>query len=544
MIVKLELLMTPALALFLAASGMTASVHAKPDASLTTTPAASVSDSSSSPPSYSCATSDFRGRCGPYDYPLVTGATQWGTPYVDQNVWGPIQGQTQKLHANDPGDWKIVSKVPVGNTSVTTFPNTGAGYNEAPLSSFSSIVSSYSETMPHVAGTSAWATYDLWFNNWSYEVMIEHDFVGNGPCDYVAVATFGGTNGVPSRLWGLCTYGSTLIWKLAAPGSTVGTNKTVNESSGSVDIKAMVMWLVEHDYMPADPTITNLSYGWEICSTGGVERTFAVSHYSMIATPVGSEVRDPAVGFTSAGRGVTEDTGVVALPVARSGNTAVPASVDYAATSGSATAGEDFILDAGTLDFAAGQTRKTIPVTITDDTAEEGAETLGVTLSPRSGTSLGSLASSTVTIRRSDQQPDGLISAVPTTGYTGDNTYNTTGTAQTRTVSARRARTRTFHIRIANDGRGTNTFRLEGTPPAPGSHVRYFSGGTEVTSAMRSSSGWPVAVASGDPKRIRMEVRVGRSAKIGSLRRGAVTASWTGDGTRADLVRGVVKVTR
>lgn len=234
--------------------------------------------------SYSCVTSRFDGRCGPFRYPMVTGASS--RPYVDQNVWAPISGQTQTLSANSPGDWKVVSKIAAGNSAVTAYPNTGAPFDEAPLASFSSIVGSFAETMPHTAGTSAWAAYDIWLDDWKYEVMIQHDFVGNGPCDYVAVATFGGSNGVPSRLWGLCTYGSELIWKLAAPGSTVGTHKTVNQSSGSVDLKEMLTWLVQHGYMAADPTITNVSYGWEICSTDGAKKTFSVSDYSLTATPV------------------------------------------------------------------------------------------------------------------------------------------------------------------------------------------------------------------------------------------------------------------
>lgn len=227
----------------------------------------------------------MQGRCGPYEYPSVTGPP--GNPYVDQNVWAPLDGETQRLSANDPGHWEVVNNTAAGNSAVTAFPNTGASFDEVPLSSFSAIVGSFSEAMPHTTGTSAWATYDNWFDNWKYEVMIQHDFVGNGGCDYVAVATFGGSNGVPSRLWGLCRYGSQLIWKLAAPGSRAGTDKTANESSGSVDILAMTTWLVDHGYMTADPTITNLSYGWEICSTNGADQRFTVSRYSLVATSAG-----------------------------------------------------------------------------------------------------------------------------------------------------------------------------------------------------------------------------------------------------------------
>ena len=70
--------------------------------------------------------------------------------------------------------------------------------------------------------------------------------------------------------WYLCQFGSELIWQLA-----------VNEHSGSVDIKAMTTWLENNGYMPQNSTITALSYGFEICSTGGQNQDFRVSNFSI-----------------------------------------------------------------------------------------------------------------------------------------------------------------------------------------------------------------------------------------------------------------------
>lgn len=41
-----------------------------------------------------------------------------------------------------------------------------------------------------------------------------------------------------------------------------------------------------------------------------------------------------------------------------------------------------------------------------------------------------------------------------------------------------------------------------------------------------------------------MKITVLRTAAIGSLKPGTVGVTWTGDGTRTDLVKGVVKVIR
>jgi hypothetical protein len=210
------------------------------------------------------------GTCGPYSYTAIQGSPSQIT--VGQNAWSPVQGWQQTLHATNPGNWEVAANMPAGNTSVVSFPNTGANYDNPLLSSFPAMYSSFSESMDATSATDAHAAYDLWFNNWKNEVMIQHDFSPGGPrCDsYEASATFGGSNGVPVQNWSLCQFGSELIWQLAS-----------NEQSGSVDIKAMTTWLETHGYMPQNSTVTALSYGFEICSTGGQSQDFRVNSFSI-----------------------------------------------------------------------------------------------------------------------------------------------------------------------------------------------------------------------------------------------------------------------
>jgi hypothetical protein len=222
-----------------------------------------------------CVTSAVKGSCGPYTYAQIEGSSQG--PTVGQNVWNPISGWHQALAATGPGDWSATANMPAGNTAVVSFPNTGAGYGDQPVSKIKTIYSSFSENMNATSKTSAWAAYDLWFNNWHNEVMIQHDFANNAACPFVATQSFGGSGGVPVRKWGLCKYGDELIWKLTG-GS---------EHRGSVDILSMVTWLEKHGYMASASTITALSYGFEICSTGGQNETFHVSSFSISATQAG-----------------------------------------------------------------------------------------------------------------------------------------------------------------------------------------------------------------------------------------------------------------
>ena len=216
-------------------------------------------------------------------------------PEVDDNVWNPIctdssgnvvdvnasncvTRQTQTVQANSPQDYQVVANVPVNPTgSVTAYPNVWAhGYNGA-VDSYTRFTSSFSESFPHNGQTTGWAMYDLWFNGWANEVMIQVDFNNNPDCDSsTQVAnnvTFGGSNGVPVQQWHLCDFGSGVVaWKL---GATEGAGKQ-SEHSGSVDILAMLNWLEAHSYLPANSTWTAVSEGWEIVSTGGQNETFTV----------------------------------------------------------------------------------------------------------------------------------------------------------------------------------------------------------------------------------------------------------------------------
>lgn len=224
-----------------------------------------------------CVTSAQMGHCPFGPYPQITGAGS--DPYVDQNVWNPIQGWQQTLHATDPGHWYVSANMPAGNTAVVSFPNTGFNYNKA-LSSFSSIVSSFTDSIPTTNGTNAEASYDIWFKNTGAinEVMIQNDYSpGRGPACGTWTATnvqFGGSNGVPAHPWKLCVSGSTAYWETA----------NGNMPSGTVDVLAMLKWLVTHGQLPSGVELTAFSYGFEVSSTGGRAETFRVSSFSAHAS--------------------------------------------------------------------------------------------------------------------------------------------------------------------------------------------------------------------------------------------------------------------
>ena len=78
--------------------------------------------------------------------------------------------------------------------------------------------------------------------------------------------------------------------------------------------------------------------------------------------------------------------------------------VDYATADGTATAGSDYTATSGTLTFQSGDTSKTVSVPITNDSVDDGGETLTLTLSSASGADLGD-AVATGTIRNTELVP-------------------------------------------------------------------------------------------------------------------------------------------
>jgi len=112
---------------------------------------------------------------------------------------------------------------------------------------------------------------------------------------------------------------------------------------------------------------------------------------------------DIAVQFASSTFSVQESGPNATIAVTRTGATNTTVSVNYATSDGSATAGQDYGSQLGTLTFGAGETSKTFSITILDDNLVEGDETVNLTLSvPTGGAVLGNPSTATLTIHDDD----------------------------------------------------------------------------------------------------------------------------------------------
>ncbi|MCU1264622.1 MAG: hypothetical protein JWM21_940 [Acidobacteria bacterium] len=97
-----------------------------------------------------------------------------------------------------------------------------------------------------------------------------------------------------------------------------------------------------------------------------------------------------------------ENDGFATINVVRTGDTAGSCSVNFATSDGTALQKSDYIIAAGTLTFAPGETSKTFRVLINDDLYAESIETVNLTLSNATGGTISGPTTVTLTINDND----------------------------------------------------------------------------------------------------------------------------------------------
>jgi hypothetical protein len=94
----------------------------------------------------------------------------------------------------------------------------------------------------------------------------------------------------------------------------------------------------------------------------------ALCTLAVVPASASAAARKVVLKFSATNYSVVENAGTFNVTVVRSGNTAAAASIQYSDNgTGTATGGVDYSFTGGTLNFAAGETRKSFAVTITDN---------------------------------------------------------------------------------------------------------------------------------------------------------------------------------
>ena len=153
------------------------------------------------------------------------------------------------------------------HNSVKTYPSVQRNYPSRPYSTFGMLRSTFAEKMPSARSFIGEAAYDLWLNNYSIEVMVwvdNHRQVPSG--NIIAHVTIYGQK---FAVW----KGSSTQFSFALEGG--------NERSGTVHLLSALRWLVHHGQLSSSVTLTQVNFGWEICSTNGVPMDFTLTKYTL-----------------------------------------------------------------------------------------------------------------------------------------------------------------------------------------------------------------------------------------------------------------------
>ena len=145
----------------------------------------------------------------------------------------------------------------------------------------------------------------------------------------------------------------------------------------------------------------------EVTVSGTAENPQGVTAPEAVTLAIVDDEAPPpevSIGDTSVEEGDAGESTTLEFPVTLDPAAAVEVRVDWATEDGTASAGTDYTAANGTLTFNAGETEKTVTVTVAGDDVDEADETFTVTLSGASGATLGR-ATATGTIRDDGEAP-------------------------------------------------------------------------------------------------------------------------------------------
>lgn len=190
---------------------------------------------------------------------------------VFNNEWNQSQAGPQTVWADSYQRWGVVSSQP-GSTSVKTYPCVQQNYHDPQIGSVASLSSSFAEKMPPSwANYDAEAAYDMFLNNYhGGEVMVWVDNHGQTPEGSVISHAV-----ISGRRYDVY-QGSSQMFSFVLTGR--------QETSGHVDLRSALQWLIHHHYLRGSEVLTQVNFGFEIASTDGVPMSFSVSKFSLASS--------------------------------------------------------------------------------------------------------------------------------------------------------------------------------------------------------------------------------------------------------------------
>lgn len=184
----------------------------------------------------------------------------------------------------------------------------------------------------------------------------------------------------------------------------------------------------------------------------------STSSASSSSSSVGVRPAQGSFRLTASTYSVNENDGNLTIGVVRVGGATGQATINYAVTPGTATAGQDYTPISGTLVFGDGSTSKTLTLQILDDALVEGNENMTITLSNPTGGAIDETPTSAViTIIDNEQGASSNSSAGSTGSSSSANPAGTLGFGATSYSVAENGGNLTVTVNRAGGSNGTVT---------------------------------------------------------------------------------------
>ncbi len=193
---------------------------------------------------------------------------------VNNNKWSDAAGP-QSIWAYSYHHWGVTSKQRA-TTDVKVYPNVEVPYYNTwgttpSLRNLAYLRSGFKQHMPSAKKNYiAEAAYDIWLNDWDTEVMLWVDNHRQVPAGRVV-----GTYTIYGQKWKLWKDGS------GQDGYYAFVLQGKQRNSGTVHILSALRILAGRGDIPASSTVTDVQFGWEICSTGNAPLHFEVENYAV-----------------------------------------------------------------------------------------------------------------------------------------------------------------------------------------------------------------------------------------------------------------------
>jgi plastocyanin len=274
--------------------------------------------------------------------------------------------------------------------------------------------------------------------------------------------------------------GDTVTWT-----NTGGTHNVTADDSGFGNALSGSAWTFSHTFSAAG------IFGYH-CAAHGAPGGGMFGSVVVADTGGGGGGGLPGtLRFSQSGYTVNEGAGTATVTVQRTGGDDGAVSVQYAATGGTATAGQDFTPASGTLSWAdKDDSNKTFTVAVSNDATVESSETISLALaSPTGGATLDAAhATAVLTILDNDTggggggavaAPSNLAAVARSTGEI-DLTWKDNSNNETGFQIERRTITSTYEV-AANTGPNATSVAVLGLDPGSFSLFRIRASGSAST---------------------------------------------------------------